>query len=539
MFSILVAAEMGHANQNFQINFPAHPTIDELRRQTDAIFRQEANKVQLVFNIGRFQLYKEGVWVDLTSPGQIHEGCQLFVLPEEPRMASTNTPSSVLYSKLKGNVGLEEKIDALFNEFDVNNDRTIDAGEMHRGMEALRVEFNHATIADLFKKGDKNKSGVIERTEWEAFCQRYPTLLDSLFLRLKSARDTVLRDNDLRDAHQLLNDLKRQAAAAEQDWDAARRACDEAHQRFSEVEQSLANAAEASINLQKYRQEASREVADSENTIAEARRHIGVCKDREHQCQNLLLDMQHEISAQTARVHACAQQTLAADERERAVTQRYQETLAIGEDVKNVLKNLDVALRDARHREQQGAAAVGDANRDTNISFETFERSDADVNTVKQAEARASEAHRAAFTTITRITSQQEIDQRTFAELQGAQAAAHDHLVSIRCNIEATMLRLESLEAENAAFNQRRCQIEHQETPLIEQEIRLRSQRNYLEVEEEKLRVGCNSFQTAATEVIHQHVHVIPDDSLTAAAERYTNTVSRHRVRSASRSRIL
>jgi len=51
-----------------------------------------------------------------------------------------------------------------------------------------------------------------------------------------------------------------------------------------------------------------------------------------------------------------------------------------------------------------------------------------------------------------------------------------------------------ALEAERVAFHQRRKQVEDQEKPMLEQEVRLREQRDSLEEKEAKLRTDAHVF---------------------------------------------
>lgn len=60
-----------------------------------------------------------------------------------------------------------------------------------------------------------------------------------------------------------------------------------------------------------------------------------------------------------------------------------------------------------------------------------------------------------------------------------------------------------ALDAERTAFLQRRKQVEDHEKPLLDQEVRLREQRDSLEEKEAKLRCDTHVFHGAARAGLH------------------------------------
>ena len=122
----------------------------------------------------------------------------------------------------------DEKVRACFEGLDANTNRVIELDEFKRGFQMFGMDFSLATMDDLFSKGDVDRDGVISFAEWQRFCELYPTMLDSLYYRLKSHWEIVAGKNELDALTGLVAQLQDQEFAAKAAFDQAQLDADQA-----------------------------------------------------------------------------------------------------------------------------------------------------------------------------------------------------------------------------------------------------------------------------------------------------------------------
>ena len=215
-FSLLVAADVAGDKQNFELGFAGHPTVQELEAAMVDTYR--AAFPGHPFNVGKIQIYDEvaGKWSDLQASSQLVDYMQLYAfnrgvvevqkpIPPPRKLASQQPPMlrsaspatrAVPHSILGARVGAppptlsdnathDEKVRAVFEEVDVNNNHSVEPEEFRRAFRAHAFDFSAATVADLFAKADTNQDGLLSLPEFQRFCEMYPTLLDSLYFRIR------------------------------------------------------------------------------------------------------------------------------------------------------------------------------------------------------------------------------------------------------------------------------------------------------------------------------------------------------------------
>lgn len=90
-FILLVAADLYTNKVNLEVTFPAHPSLAELTRVTEATFGIEASVLRpegrplQPFKVARFQMYdeKSDRWVELTNAAQIVDSAQVYAFQRE------------------------------------------------------------------------------------------------------------------------------------------------------------------------------------------------------------------------------------------------------------------------------------------------------------------------------------------------------------------------------------------------------------------------------------------------------------------------
>eukprot|EP00760_Papus_ankaliazontas_P002996 PhM_4_TR11374/c0_g1_i1/m.4476 len=94
MYTLLACGDMFGEKINLELTFPAMPTIGELTRKVEDVFRAEADIKRPVnfpreyeFRVARLQIYDDVLlkWVDLVTATQLHEYDQLYAFqPQSP-----------------------------------------------------------------------------------------------------------------------------------------------------------------------------------------------------------------------------------------------------------------------------------------------------------------------------------------------------------------------------------------------------------------------------------------------------------------------
>src|SRR3989338_6838517 len=91
MYFVLVAADIFSVKTNFELAFPARPTMLELSRAAETAFTAEiaVRRPDGVrphsFHISKFKIYDEdrGKWVDCQSDAQLQDLCQCYAFQHE------------------------------------------------------------------------------------------------------------------------------------------------------------------------------------------------------------------------------------------------------------------------------------------------------------------------------------------------------------------------------------------------------------------------------------------------------------------------
>eukprot|EP01064_Diplonema_japonicum_P030864 TRINITY_DN534_c2_g1_i1.p1 TRINITY_DN534_c2_g1~~TRINITY_DN534_c2_g1_i1.p1 ORF type:complete len:723 (+),score=248.38 TRINITY_DN534_c2_g1_i1:74-2242(+) len=619
VFTVLVAADVYGTKGNFEVTFPTSPTLAELTRQTESIYGVEAAARRPVgtlaapFLISRFQLYNERLqqWVDLTSPTQLADRCQVFAFqtsatPAAPVAAAASTTAAasamaavdaatvqaqaqaqaqataaanhalatsqaeaaavqaqlaaqqtathvastavanhasqvaavqaeqvamsnarhaaqqaqqlatavpqVVIPAFSETATHEDKARSVFDGLDTNGNKLLEPDELRQAFDLLHVDFSGATISDLIQKADLDRDGVISYPEWQRFGENFPTLIDSFYFRLKAYWEDVRRQQEIRASKEMLAELKERSQQAQVDWLEAQRDSDAARSRLSAQEVSLAQAIDAQRAAEQALLEGRRDV-ERATADCRAREHELVAqREREAQAATLHADCVRDTEAAQARLAHAQAATAAAQERERQAAQTLSEAQAEVERQRQLTAQRSAEVTDARSREQAAALAATEAVRDATLASERLSRADLDVAAKQQREKELDAAHTQSQLETQRGTARRDEEAHALQIQRQNEESAHVSRLDAQHKSEEADRKVVALEAENTAFAQKRRTVEEQEAPLLDQEIRLRSQRDALEEKEAKLRGDHRDFceATRAADEMVSPTHVSP-----------------------------
>jgi hypothetical protein len=216
VFFVSVASDVYGRKQNLRLEFITCPTITELINTSEAQYDVQARATRpagypdIPFRVQSFQVYDDVLmrWVDLYSSAQLTNGCQVYAFQPEtiwnvdlvgtiPIARDTVTWSSYTGSprraRLAADAGapasLSEKLRSVFYDIDSGNKGYVLYSDLRAAFLRADINFDYATVGELFNRADTNRDGSISYEEWVRFAIDYPSIVDALFFR---ARDLII-----------------------------------------------------------------------------------------------------------------------------------------------------------------------------------------------------------------------------------------------------------------------------------------------------------------------------------------------------------
>eukprot|EP00758_Cryptobia_borreli_P011426 Tbor_TRINITY_DN5654_c2_g1::TRINITY_DN5654_c2_g1_i5::g.9340::m.9340 len=390
--------------------------------------------------------------------------------------------------------GQEEKVRVVFAEFDLKNHRVLDMEDLKQGFRALGFEFTTETMNDLFQKGDANCDGRISYSEFERFAKLYPIMTDCLYYRSKAFWD---EDNMIRELEAVM-EVARQAGVAQQEAEAAHqgsvRAVEAATSVITSAENDIKGYNNRLRDLAKDVDNSKREKDRAQKEKYEKESDMAAVRDRERQARQGLADAARD-----------------ADKHEKKIQSQHQEMLKADDKV----KQLEAALAEARRAADRAAQQLRASQGEWDGLKAREKEANKVLDTIVRELPRLEEALRMADTNVqTAADHIRDLDDLARDIARDADEAARRRDASERAaqlardqeaqlGSEASRARQAAEERDRAAKameaevresqRQRQCVSAH-ERQLIEQELRLREQRDTLEEKEGKLRSEAGSF---------------------------------------------
>eukprot|EP01062_Namystynia_karyoxenos_P075693 TRINITY_DN732_c0_g1_i1.p1 TRINITY_DN732_c0_g1~~TRINITY_DN732_c0_g1_i1.p1 ORF type:complete len:500 (+),score=190.34 TRINITY_DN732_c0_g1_i1:99-1502(+) len=387
-----------------------------------------------------------------------------------------------------------EKVRGTFDELDARRAQAVAWDEWLATFQRLNIDLPPSTVRTLFERADTNHDGIIDYSEFQRFAEVYPTILDSLYYR---SRDYWV-DRHQRDG---LEAARRAAAALRDQYEAlhvgridAQRAAEEQERRVGQQQQLVADSQGREAEAAAAHAAARDAVAQCHEDLQRAHGDVTSSRDVERSRAHQLADLQRTVEAHSQRVQATDAEVALAEARVREVE------LLLAE-----------ARRDLDHRAAAGQAARGDLQAAAHQERAAQAAAAESAQTVQQCIARLAQMEkelaaradrereaalrqRQAQVETARQLQRRDDDAGLLARLREAEqqaAAQTDHAAAVLREREA---HAAALEQQCIDFNAQRRGVENEERGLLEQEVRLREQRDMLEHEEARLRGDVTCF---------------------------------------------
>eukprot|EP01062_Namystynia_karyoxenos_P073462 TRINITY_DN70258_c0_g1_i1.p1 TRINITY_DN70258_c0_g1~~TRINITY_DN70258_c0_g1_i1.p1 ORF type:complete len:611 (+),score=271.11 TRINITY_DN70258_c0_g1_i1:97-1833(+) len=562
-FTINCAADLFGTKHNLELHFPhGRPSIPELEAHIASTFQIEAEMqphrppgAVPRFDISRLSIYDDAAakWVDCTSGAQLKERAQLYAFQREPPAPTpyaaaapaaaasayapapappapaaaypappAASPHAVHYSApapvsvvpaapqaaahVVDNASHEEKARAVFEDLDLNKNQVLENEEFSRAFRVFNFDLSSATVADLFAKADADRNGVIDFGEWQRFAEQYPTLLDSLYFRSRDHWEDVRQKNEIAAAR---NDLEARREAEKQAHHAhlmAQQSTNVQEKRVAAAEQELAEAVEKEREAKTRLLDGQRDTEGALRERAQRAQDLDLAKERERQRAIAHAESQRDTDMAENALRCQEHEQMRAQDSERQSAEVLVEAQRATERTRRVEGECKADMAAARDREQHAQLAHLEERRQTEIATDRLNQADLELQqrTVRERDMDGRCREAAGVTEHEGIRRDEEEHGLSVARSH-EQAAHAGHLESQRA-VEDQDKQVLALDAERTAFLQRRKQVEDQEKPLLEQEVRLREARDSLEEKEAKLRSDAHVFHGSARAALHYGV---------------------------------
>jgi len=393
----------------------------------------------------------------------------------------------------------DEKIRRLFDEFDTRRSRAIELDAFTSAFRRFNVAFSSATVNDLFEKTDMNKDRVISLQEFQRFGEIYPTMVDCLYYRARDFHNDLAQREAMENSQQVMSQLRereQQARSAREqalmETDAVERKVQAAHQAVADA-QAGERAAQASMDAA--HQDTEKQRAELQQLV----RDLTTLKDRERQRAAEATEATRTVEAATRTVHAQDQEYIKAEDKLREIERLLLEQQREVEKQRYGCDQTRAELASAQGREQEAVAAEEDAKRQVHHAADRVADGEARVQQQQEAERAAAIHLRETAAEVARCANQRDAEQRDLAAAKDRERQREQEEEATRNACDAQEAQLHQMEQDAADFAARRRQVDDEEHPLLEQEVRLREQRDSLESKETKLRTDFQQFTGRAS----------------------------------------
>ncbi|ORC86044.1 uncharacterized protein TM35_000312300 [Trypanosoma theileri] len=415
--------------------------------------------------------------------------------PQSARRTSfqANT-SGALIPKVPVEATQEEKVRVLFAELDIKGNRVLELEDFKQGFRTFNLDFSAATVEDLFEKADTNRDGTISFSEFERFARLYPIMTDCLYFRSKAFWDE----------EQIKREIEAERLAvrqAEQAVELARKAVEDAEQDV-DVSKAAVVAAEADL---KDRTDRLRDLTrDMDNAKREKERAIREKKEREKE----LLDVKEREKEMRKAAQEVARDAEKLDRRAAALDGE-----AASADDK--VRQLEKALDEARRAAERARLAAEQAARDAAVGKERARDATKDADEAARDVPRAEDAVRIAERNVSaadhnarelegmgrdlsreaeEAALRRDQSEKAVEDAKGRLRTREHQLDDVKHQVDEREQAAKQKEAELVEQRKQRELVSQHERALIEQELRLREQRDSLEERETKLMSEASSF---------------------------------------------
>eukprot|EP01064_Diplonema_japonicum_P021922 TRINITY_DN31518_c0_g1_i1.p1 TRINITY_DN31518_c0_g1~~TRINITY_DN31518_c0_g1_i1.p1 ORF type:complete len:419 (+),score=94.68 TRINITY_DN31518_c0_g1_i1:38-1258(+) len=381
----------------------------------------------------------------------------------------------------------EAKVQTVFLDMDSKKLKVLSFDQFSKALVRLGLNIPAVAVQDLHRKTDVNMDGVIDYDEWQRFAEAYPTLLDCLYYRIKDYWFNVAQKESI--AHcveniAILRDEENKAQAAHH---ATQTQVNDFEMQLSTQAQHLSDAnnrqliAESTLNSRKHDTTETRRVLD------QRKQDLATSKENERAASATMKEAQRTVEASIRRVQSHEAALSIAHERQKELEALLQEQRKIVEQHRLESDKCRLDLSEAENISFEASSVCREAIRSAERAKDSVIKAEVEVSANEQLENEA---------TLAVVNSQAEVKKEMIhLEELGTQltlakcdeSKAKQRIEDLKANVRMADKDLQELQREEHTFAGKRLAVSDEETPLIDQEMKLRAVRSSLENEEAKL----------------------------------------------------
>ena len=397
-------------------------------------------------------------------------------------MIQTKVPNAAtIMNRFPEHPTAEQKLRLVFEELDLDNTRTVMFDGFRRVLKALNIEFTAATVEDLYERMDVNKNGTVTYSEFLNWAGLYPQLIDCIYERSREAIEKVRRDAAVESKRGMMVGLGQKERAANAKWQAA-----------------------------------LKELRMQERNVGALEEEIEQRKEEEKMRSREMLEVERDADFARTERNSREKDYLAAKEAERDAFKPLNAATQTTERIEDQIQNFENSLYDLQDQERQLQAQLMALKREIQQTSEAIGEANIELGRAKEYEDEVKAVHEDAVAEVKELYAQLQQAEGEVARLQervnmvgGLQRAAieatkgaqedlklakqdlapfREREAGLRRNHQSAARALEDvdnvvrgMEQEAADYGNHRLQVEEDEHPLLEHEVRLREQRYNLD----------------------------------------------------------
>ena len=553
MFNVLVAADMHGNKLNYELAFPAQPTVAELQKRIEHVFgnesrlRRPASVPSTPFMIQRLQVYVDHTdsWANLATGTQLLQMCQVYafqpesayhrevqsklppavkapVIPQTP-IGSISSPMSPLLTppmmdvtpsmpaplQLQSSVHsptrplvalhegpLDDRLRMVFEEIDAKQTGHAQLDDFSALLRTLEVDLPvGVTVFNLFSKDANFDQSIITYAEFVHFGKLYPTLIDALFGRCREFWVGIRQREGLNAATVLMETLKSRHSDASLEAVQATSNTNQKEIRLNEIQADLGRTdtkeREAEEQLSRLRQDTLRASEGFSQQAEEVSRAVEQQKNAEMSHIEALRSIEQSRTALAVQ----EAETQRADEKVRELERMLRETMLEVETHRQAENARRIDLTHAEAREQQALHTKLELEKVTAEHSARLGDMEGAVAITQEREIEADMLCQRARTQTASARVIAEAEERELQMVRNKEATTRVAEAEALRAISTQEEMMRSLEEESHLHALQVRKMAAEEQPLIDAELQLRAQRSVLDLREAQLRSEHTSFQ--------------------------------------------
>ena len=373
----------------------------------------------------------------------------------------------------------------VFEELDLNNQKSIKLDGLRRVMKALNMGFTSETVDDLFARMDVQKTGAVAFPGFLDWAEHYPVVIDAIYYRSRELVERARRESQIDATRQTHEALQRAERLAQQQYDVAHGELETQQRTFrlAEEEHQRLIAAEKECSAEMFRIAREVEILKTERNSKEL--DFQVAKDQERAALKPVKEIEAEVAQAENDVASLEDAVMASHEKERQLESMLEEIKKETGRLTTQMQDASDDLADLKRREKDAANAHEAIKRDLAAIQTALSNAETELSKMQDQKHAAEKAQQAANAAMKAAQAHLENEERKLGPLRERDGQHKNLHLAAAKRVDDADAALREKESDLDNYIAFRNQTELDEYPLMEHEVRLREQRYNLDDRDE------------------------------------------------------